>query len=64
MKPSEITFQIKTFKFDVEINIFCACFFLHQLTKTFLNIFNENKSWKKIIFLGKLILQNMDILKS
>jgi hypothetical protein len=32
MKPSEINFQIKKFKFDLEINIFCACFFLHQPT--------------------------------
>ncbi len=32
MKPSEITFQIKTFKFDVEINIFCPCFLSHQRT--------------------------------
>lgn len=65
MKPSEITFQIKTFKFDVEINIFCPCFLSHQptinLSKHF---FNENKSWKKIVCVGKLTLQNMVILKS
>jgi hypothetical protein len=41
-----------------------SIFILYNLAMDISNIFNEYKSWKKMVYVSKYPLQNMDFLRS